>query len=231
MASLLVANRKSLGGSCFPIPINLSVETQQVSLELKRVLSKQMKMFYHTIALHKPMFGPMCTDKSRVVRLSRDQFAVPIAGASWGLRARTRSHFVPRNEQVGASMPMTSTNAYSRLNSGPRGRQGLRNKYVDVLNAGVSGGLSSHSSIAPLPSQPYSGTLFVPQSQTIQQATRLHNSLPMVQIKLHSQVMDRCHTYTSDRQLPVSHQHHIYSKYPVYTTTVNQQEGCHQREC
>ena len=42
----------------FPIPINLSVETQQVSLELKRVLSKQMKMFYHTIAMHKPMFGP-----------------------------------------------------------------------------------------------------------------------------------------------------------------------------
>ena len=42
----------------FPILINLSVETQQVSLELKRVLSKQMKMFYHTIAMHKPMFGP-----------------------------------------------------------------------------------------------------------------------------------------------------------------------------
>ena len=42
----------------FPIPINLSVETQQVSLELKRVLSKQMKMFYHRIAMHKPMFGP-----------------------------------------------------------------------------------------------------------------------------------------------------------------------------
>ncbi|XP_062522211.1 uncharacterized protein LOC134196995 [Corticium candelabrum] len=42
----------------FPIPINLSVETQPVSLELKRVLSKQMKMFYHTIAMHKPMFGP-----------------------------------------------------------------------------------------------------------------------------------------------------------------------------
>ncbi|XP_062515459.1 protein transport protein Sec16A-like [Corticium candelabrum] len=80
----------------------------------------------------------------------------------------------PGNEQVGASMPMTSMNAYSRLNSGPRGRQGLRNKYVDVLNLGGNGGSSSHSSIAPppavpgimnlLPSQPFSGTLFVPQS-------------------------------------------------------------------